>query len=410
MTTELTDPRIVGQRLAEARKGAGLTQEVAAEHLGMSRPTFIAIEKGERPPRPGEVVKLATLYGRAVHDLVRSSPPAIDLQPHLRAVADKFREVDAVRLRQAISDLQRFAEDYRELERLTNVPLRENYPPAVHIDSKSRVNPSDLAEDVAVRERQRFGLGNQPIHNLRGLLEWEVGVRLFYGDLPSAVAGMYAYAEGLGGCIMINRHHPAERRRLSIVHEYGHLIVDRFKAGVDYLSAGSRKPSNERFVESFSHAFLMPASSVRHRFHETVAQTGDFQRSDLFRLKHFYFVSLEAMTLRLESLGLIPRGSWDLLKEEKVPVREAERKLSLNPLPVNDSLYPERYRFLAVRAYDSGQLTEGELARYLRCEHDLWRVREIVRETLQSPEIESDGRAKTIQADDMSRSLLAGVS
>lgn len=43
-----TDPRILGQRIAEARKSRGKTQEEVAEFLGYSRPTYIAIEKGER--------------------------------------------------------------------------------------------------------------------------------------------------------------------------------------------------------------------------------------------------------------------------------------------------------------------------------------------------------------------------
>ena len=52
MTNTTIDPRIFGQRLAEARKARGITQEAAAAHLGCSRPTYIAIEKGERPPSP----------------------------------------------------------------------------------------------------------------------------------------------------------------------------------------------------------------------------------------------------------------------------------------------------------------------------------------------------------------------
>jgi Zn-dependent peptidase ImmA (M78 family) len=76
-----------------------------------------------------------------------------------------------------------------------------------------------------------------------------------------------------------------------------------------------RKPANERFAEAFALCFLLPATSVRQKFHDIVATTGDFQVADLCRMKHFYFVSLEAMTIRVEQLGLIPKGNWDSLKE-----------------------------------------------------------------------------------------------
>jgi transcriptional regulator with XRE-family HTH domain len=45
------DPRILGQRIAEARKARGKTQEEVADFLECSRPTYIAIEKGDRATR-----------------------------------------------------------------------------------------------------------------------------------------------------------------------------------------------------------------------------------------------------------------------------------------------------------------------------------------------------------------------
>jgi Zn-dependent peptidase ImmA (M78 family)/DNA-binding XRE family transcriptional regulator len=405
MVQERIDPRILGQRLAEARKSRGVTQEAAAEHLGISRPTFIAIEKGERPAKPAEIVKLAAFYGRPVHELVRTTEPVADLQPHLRAVAGKMKPAEATELQAAIADFQRLAEDYRELERLMNAPLRYNYPPEVSLNTGMDV--VELAEAIAGRERQRLGLAEQPILHLRRILEWDVGLRIFYRKLPSNIAGMFAYAEPLGCCILINIVHPPERRRASLLHEYGHLIVDRYESGIDYLATPGRKPANERFAEAFAMSFLMPALSVRQRFHEIVTTTGDFQVANLVRLKHYYFVSLEAMALRLEGLGLIPRGSWDLLKEANLPVRKAEQELGLAPNPATQDVYPERYKFLAVHAYERGELTEGELANFLRC--DPVTAREVVLACRTSTEIEADGHPHPMQVD-LQRSLLTEAS
>ena len=149
-----------------------------------------------------------------------------------------------------------------------NAPLRFNYPPEVTLNP--RIDAAELAESVAQQERQRLGLGDQPVINLRSTLEWDVGLRIFYWDLPSAIAGMYAYTADLGCCILVNRKHPPERRRVSMLHEYGHLIVDRYKPGIDYLTMTGRKPANERFAESFALSFLMPdefraAAVPRHR-------------------------------------------------------------------------------------------------------------------------------------------------
>jgi len=398
------EPRTLGRRLADARKARNVTQEEAAKHLGCSRPTLIAIEKGNRPAKPDEIVKLAAFYGRSVHELVRPGEPPADLQPHLRAAVDRQRIGDGG-LTAAIAELQRFAEDYRELERLMNTPLRYNYPPPVELED--RLDPADLADAVAARERQRLGLGDQPVHDLRSVLEWDVGLRIFYGPLPSALAGLYAYAEELGCCIFINVLHPAVRRRASMVHEYGHLIIDRYKPGVDYLSVPGRKPANERFAEAFAMGFLMPAASVRHRFHETITATGDFQMADLVRLSHYYFVSVRAMALRLEGLGLIPRGSTAIFDESRFAVGRAMELLELPGHRESADPYPERYKFLAVHAYDQGKISEGQLARFLRC--DRTTAREIVGQFRTTPDVGADGRRQTLQVE-LNHSLLTRAS
>jgi Zn-dependent peptidase ImmA (M78 family)/DNA-binding XRE family transcriptional regulator len=398
------DPRILGQRIAEARKARGKTQEEVADFLGCSRPTYIAIEKGDRLAKSDEIVKLASFLGRKVNELVRPTEPVVDLQPHLRAAAEKMKGTDGAALNAAIDELQRLAEDYRDLEKLMNAPLRFNYPPEVRLTP--RIDPAELAESVALHERQRLGLGDQPIIYLRNTLEWDVGLRIFYWNLPSPIAGMYAYTADLGCCILVNRKHPPERRRVSMLHEYGHLIVDRYKPGIDYLTMPGRKPANERFAESFALTFLMPTSSVRQRVHDIVTTTGDFQVRDLRQLSHFYYVSMEAMALRLEQLGLIQKGSWQFLKESKFSPREAEERLGLQPHSVNDFPFPDRYKYLAVAAFERGEIGDSDLAHYLRC--DIVDAREIAAVTLTSREVEPTGEESAWRLD-FARSLLSAT-
>lgn len=395
MTTEPASPRIMGQRLIEARKARGIKQEVAAEHIGVSRPTFIAMEKGERAAKPAEIIKLAALYGQPVSFFVRTAEPVTDFQPHFRAAIEKVKPTEVEQLQAAIGEFKLFVENYLDLERRMKAPMRLNYPEQVKLNP--RVNVTELAEDVASRERQRLGLGDQPIPNIRTLLESDVGVRIFFARLPRMFAGMYIFVDGLGGCMLINSVHPPDKQRASISHEYAHLIVDRYTAGIDYLNIVGRKPANERFAESFAMSFLMPASSVRFRFNEIVNSTGNFQVADLIKLKHFYFVSMEAMALRLESLGLLRTGTWDLLREKGLPVRESEKRLGLTTEASPEPAYPDRYKFLAVHAHERGELTEKELANYLRC--DVWEARRVIQESMLSVEVDDEGWTRSMHAD-----------
>ncbi len=329
------DPRVIGKRISEARKSRGKTQEEVAEFLGYSRPTYIAMEKGERPASPDEIMKLASFFGRQVNEMVRAGEPVTNFQPHLRTAVDKMKASDQIQaqLNAAVDQLQSLAEDYLELERLMGALHRPSYPLEIVLNQK--LDAAEQAEVVANRERNRLGLGDHPVINLRNTLEWDVGLRIFYSpELPSSIAGMYAYSAELGACILINHNHPPERRRGSMLHEYGHFLLssDRYKPGIDYLMIPGRKPANERFAEAFASCFLMPATSVRQKFHDIVATTGDFQVADLCRMKHFYFVSLEAMTLRVEQLGLIPRGTWDNLKESRFAPAKPRHSSACRPI------------------------------------------------------------------------------
>lgn len=380
------DPKVFGERVAKYRKAADKTQEQVAEALGLSRPTYIAIEKGSRVPTAEEVMKLADVLNRSVHELLRPDMP-VKIEPHLRVGIDTSNK-DAPEVAKGIRLLEEFAEDYLKLERLLKTPLATNYPPEVQLPSRG--NLSEFAEEVADRERARLQLGDQPISNLRSMLESEVGVRVFFGPLPSRVAGLYAFVSDLGCCMMINSKHPRERQRTSLAHEYGHVIIDRHKPGVDYFVHEGRKPANERFVESFAMAFLIPASGVRRHFREIYNTTDDFQVGDLVRLSSIFDVSVQSMTYRLEGLGLISKGTWDMLISAKFKVQQTKHELQMNVQEgAPEPALPDRYVLLAVHAYVRGLLGEGDVAGVLRC--DRIAAREIIAERAKHLEVSTDG-------------------
>src|SRR5260221_4881621 len=355
----------LAERLVAARKTANVTQEDAANHLDMSRPTFIAMEKGSRRPKPDELVKLAELYKTPLNKLLRDDPRPTPLRPHLRSVLDPLSEGHR-ELELAVEALTGYIDDYQFLERLVEAHPGAHFPPPVRIPHG---DIQRFAEHCAQEERARLKLGaHQPIHNLRKILE-EAGLHVFVEKVDSKLAGLYVFVPDFGYCILINRSHPAERRRWTIAHEYGHFLVDRDRPGVDYLRASQRKHEGERFADLFAGAFLMPEPGVQRRFYEEVERTGDFKVGDVFHMADYFAVSAMAMTLRLEALGLIPRGSWDEISESRLPVRKLREKAGVEPVPDRESIepYPQRYKLLAVQAFVDDKITEGQLAKLLRC-------------------------------------------
>ena len=402
---ETIDPKVLGQRLVEARRASGVTQQDASKLLGCSRPTLIAIEKGTRPAKPDEIIRLAEFYGRSVHELVRPGAPRVALAPHLRAAAG-LSDSDDTEVEAGIRELEGLAGDYSELERLADAEPHESYPPEVRVPA--RANVVDFAEDVAARERSRLHLGDQPVLNLRQVLENDVGLRIFCAGIPSRIAGMYAHVADLGYCVLLNRKHPPERRRFTLAHEYGHFLTERHKPGIDYLSSQARKPASERFSDGFAMSFLMPETGIRRHYYDITSSTGDFRVEDLCRLANVYFVSLQAVCLRLEGLGLIDRGTWDFLRESEFSPSEARLELAIEaPTSEPSDPYPARYKYLAVQALGDARISEGQLARFLRCSRV--EAREIVFQCKQQTDIDQEGDEFQFVAP-FGQSLLKGMT
>lgn len=356
------DPRRLGERLQQARKARHKTQQEVAEYLGVARTTVVALEKGERRVQPTELVRLARLYGRQVGELLRTSEPAAPFAVQLRATLAPDEPI-ATELDSATWEFQKLCEDYAELERLADSPLPRHYPPVRQI---AGTDVGRAAEDLAASERTRLGLGDGPILNLREILEYEVGLRIFYVELPSPISGMFSFDDSLGGCIAVNRRHPEERRRNSLLHEFSHFLTTRYKSEVTVQTRYRRRPEHERFANAFALAFLMPSVGLSRRFNEVKRRRGDFTIADLCTLAAYYFVSVESLTRRLEDLRLVPLGTWDKVRDAGLRVREARALLNLSSPNVPEDVLTPRYIFLAVSLFQDGEISEGQLAKYLR--------------------------------------------
>jgi hypothetical protein len=105
-------------------------------------------------------------------------------------------------------------------------------------------------------------------------------------------------------------------------------------------------------------------------------------------------VSVEALTRRLESLHLLPSGTWDRLRDRGFKVREAQTILGLEPHPRARYLLPLRYQYLAVEAYQRGDLTEGQLSRFLRV--DRVEARRLVQALTNCHEISESGKVANV--------------
>lgn len=214
---EQSDPHVLGRRLREARRAAALTQQTVADQTDIACTTVVAIEEGERRATAPELIRLAKSYNRSLSDFVGLRAVTQGFVLQFRSAEGQAFE-DNSEYEQMALDLQRRSEDYVELEHLAGTPLTRAYP-AEYKPTGGSVD--QIASDIATTERNRLGLGDGPIGNLRERLEAEVGLRIFYFAMPSKVAGVFAFNEDLGACVGINARQPRDRRQWSLAQSTG---------------------------------------------------------------------------------------------------------------------------------------------------------------------------------------------
>ncbi len=386
---ESIDPEVIGQRLSDARRARRLTQQEAAEALGVARTTITAMEQGVRRPRASELVTLARLYGRRVGELVR--PVRNDQLP---SFVVQFRGArgpsDSIDAEEREADTQRFevlCRWYVDLEGLLGAPLPHRYPDSYDITDTP---PERAAEAVAISERNRLGIGDGPIGDVWAILETDVGLRIFVMEMTNnRIAGMFVYSDDYGGCIAVNAKHPEEKRRWSVAHEFGHFLTDRFKPEISVLRSHGRVPASERFADAFARFFLMPTSGLVRRFDSMRrAKDAPLTAADILLLSHLYKVSFQAMIWRLEELKLVPTGIWDTLRAQGFEVGNVRKLVGVPEARPERSLLSHRYELLAAQAYAKGLLSEGQLAQRLATDRvdALLRIRALDQQQEQTPD------------------------
>lgn len=392
------DPKTLGRRLREARENCRLTQEAAAEAVGLSRTALVHIESGKRSLSTLELSDLARLYRRSVVDFFSEEDAAGGKEEDALVAIPRLTK-------ELIGDEAFQREVFRcvdicrvgvELETLlgkrhpTTPPFYQ--PPA----PRRPFEANEQGEWVAAEERRRLGLGYAAVADMADLINtqgiWASGVL----NLPDDISGMFISHSSIRMAILVNYTHSTERKRFSYAHEYAHAILDRNNRAI--VSRKSNAPElAERRANAFAAAFLMPAAGVEwflallekgepsRRHHTTYDVAGDRQiealerpapgsqeitYQDVASLAHHFKVSYQAAVYRLCDLGHIKQAAKAELLEKSplgcrymsVLYREDifERGVRPQERKPDRELVSQVVR-LAIEAYRREEVSEGWL-------------------------------------------------
>ncbi len=377
----------VGQRIAKAREFLGLTQAVVAEKLGLARTTQVAIEQGRRPVSVTELYRYSEVLSRPLdYFLGLGVWGKADFRPQFRLMAERLdaaitgpprrpgrprgpSEPSSEKL--LLMHFESLCRNYLELEEFNGLP-RTAMPelPAPRLFSVPE------AEQLAATVRAHLDLGpDAPIRDLRVRLEDSFALRVYVLSQRGPLGAAAFHHPALGGSIMIVSR-PVPRMRFALARALGHLLADREAAMVDMPDA-RRKSAAESFASAFASALLMPSRGLRERFGSVHSEAGEVSAIAIIFLARIFGVTVKALRHRLESLKLVSPATLRRIDAAVGPVSSpAPSAGQPEELPDQPSweMLPERYVFLALRAYRKELIGRPRLAECLGCaESDLAR-------------------------------------
>lgn len=384
---ELTREEL-GRRIRSARESCALTQEQLGEFAGLNRVAIGQIEAGTRSVSSLELDRIAHAVGRDIKSFFAASFVERDaLAALFRSDAELAEQADLVK---ALQDSLALGHEMTNLERLLEIDRVQLLTASYELPApKSRWDAIQQGQKVATEERQRLGLGVAPIGDLSDLLETQ-GVRTGVVALPENISGLTLVDSAIGVFVVINSKHVAMRQRFSLAHEYGHVLLDRDRAGA-ISRAENRSDLLEVRANAFAAEFLMPAEGVVQFvvafgkggasraqiavFDEAEAVqveqratpgSQDIQLYDVALLAYHFGASRISALYRIKNLRLIDDREFQRLKAEEdggAGQTIATILAAPDPAPDNSSRDDFRRRFLALafEAYRREEITRSKL-------------------------------------------------
>jgi Zn-dependent peptidase ImmA (M78 family)/transcriptional regulator with XRE-family HTH domain len=272
-----------------ARQRIGLSQGEAADRLGIPQVTLSRYENAVAAA-PDEIIqRAASVYDMPVAFFRQTDAvfgPPVSIHPMWRKKADvTVREIDKV-----------IAEINVRVLHLRRMLQAVEYAPQSNIPRLDSDDYNGDIERIAGLVRAHWLLPPGPIENLTAAVERAGAVVMHSAMGGSAISGVTIAVPGLLPVIVLNQDQTADRQRLTLAHELGHLVMHRFPS-----------PDMEAEANNFAGALLMPKVEIT-----AALRVRKIDMAKLAALKPEWRVSMQAILYRAQSLGLIakPQAEW----------------------------------------------------------------------------------------------------
>jgi Zn-dependent peptidase ImmA (M78 family)/transcriptional regulator with XRE-family HTH domain len=261
--------------LTLAREAKGFTQKDFAAHIGCNQSRLSKIESGELMPQESDIQNFVRVLEQSRDFFFQQGatmPASVSFYRKTQTLPLKmFRQCNAQMNVRRLQIERQIGDKKLGKRELPYLPPQENGGVKV----------------VAQKVRKEWGIKKGAVQNLTKLVE-ETGCVIIDYPFPSAkLDGLCIRAPQKSPIIFLNKDLPKSRRRLSLAHELGHLVLHT-----------NPHENVEDEAWEFAAEFLMPSAEIGKQF-------DGLNLDKLGQLKKEWGVSMQAILYRAKKLEKI---------------------------------------------------------------------------------------------------------
>lgn len=359
----------LGEVLRNTRERLGLSQEAAAEAVGLNRVVLNYHETGARQPSLSTLASLARLYGVAVSNLLEGVEPELAVEPSevlFRASRAELPEGSRLGIHRFSGLVRAFVDLARALE--VALPGKQQ---SKFTSASSRAGRTEAGR-LAREARDRLALGHGPLGDAFHVLDDQALIfRLALGTyFDSTPSGLFYNHPEAGFCVVVNSDMTFGRQVFTLVHELCHAWFHSQEVDA-WISFVGSSAARERFCDAFTGEFLVPGDGLARAVRE-LEETGErIDPISAVHLQRYFGVSYATILVRLSQERLISGREYEDLSGVSSSKLALALGYEVDPADLGDydlpplERFPDRMLRLLTRAVSEGTITRGDAAETL---------------------------------------------
>jgi Zn-dependent peptidase ImmA (M78 family) len=278
------------KRLFNARKMAAFSMDELALLSGLSKNAISRYEKGIMQPDSSNLIRLSKALGVKIDYFFRNTAVELNEVEFRKKAKLGAKHISSIKYR-VIDRVER----YLELENILAIDNK-----FVNPLEGFQINKANDIETATNLIRTDWVIGENPISSVVEMLE-DNYIKVVEVDEPMEFDGLSSMIDNKIPVIVVNKNFPVERKRFTLLHELGHLLLT--------LSDDISDKDKEKICHRFAGSFLIP----QYRF---IAELGNKRRKflidELITIQKEWGISISAIMQRAKDLGIIHK---DRLKQ-----------------------------------------------------------------------------------------------